>query len=104
MPLGMIASAEAQHGRDAVEQIGGKTLQRNLLFHLIDCAAEISFSCCLRAFCGMLPNSGTGFLGICIHAHIHTTVRINQRFQSKMDVSLMTELVCFENEAMRIKI
>ena len=55
----MIARAEAQHGCDAVEQIVGlhrKTLQRNILFHLTDCAAEISFSCYLRVYREILPN------------------------------------------------
>ena len=69
----MIASAEAHHGCDAVDQIRGcilsKTLQRNRSFHLTDCAAEISFSCYLRAYREMLPNSGTGFLVLC---HMHT--------------------------------
>ena len=68
LPLDTIASAEAQHEYDAVNEIGGcilsKAPQRNLWFHLTDCAAEISFSCYLREYrenrivgIVMLPNS-----------------------------------------------
>ena len=69
----MITCEEAQHRCDAVDQIGScilsKTLQRNLLFHLTDCATEINFPCYLRPYCGMLPNSSQ------VYAYMNTYIR-----------------------------